>query len=313
MHNPAWSATAAYGRPLVAACLALTVTIAPSARAQEFADLSAEISFGAQYDSNVSIEASDITARRGDEALLLGASVEAEKQVSQRLTATAGYDFSQTLHDEVTDFDLQTHALTAGLEYNRKRLGIDLGYRFNHVLLDQKPYLDLHVITPAVSYRPWDRLLVRGAYTYVRKHFVTSDRLDGDTHYASIDAWRAIADRRGYVSLGARYEKDDVTFGPRDFTGWQAVARVQYPIAILNPKARGRVSYTYSERDYAEVDPAIGEKRSESRSSVSAILDTPFIDPLDVRATVRFTDRKSNVPAYDYREVLASILFSWEF
>ena len=301
--------------PGTAACccaLALLATPSPSL-AQDFADLSAEVSFGAQYDSYVSIEASDITARRGDEALLVGASVGAEKQISSSLVATAGYDFSQTLHDQVSDFDLQTHSLSGGLEFDRKRLGVDVAYRFNHVLLDQKPYLDIHAVTPAVSYRPWDRLLFRTSYTYLRKHFVTTERLDGETQYVTIDAWRAIAGRKGYVSIGGRYEKDNVTFAPRDYRGWQANGRIQYPFLFLNPEARGRISLSYSERDYAEADPAIGEIRREARSSISAILDTPFIDPLDLRATLRLTDRDSNVPAYDYREVLASILFSWEF
>ena len=70
---------------------------------------------GAEYDSNVSVEEVDRASNQGDYALTMDESLEAQKELSTRVGVAATYDFSQSLYEEFSRVDRQTHILGTDL------------------------------------------------------------------------------------------------------------------------------------------------------------------------------------------------------
>jgi hypothetical protein len=77
-------------------------------------------------------------------------------------------------------------------------------------------------------------------------------------------------------------------------------------------KAKARLSYSYAERDYRHVTPSIGEKRNESRHTVSASLDVPLGGAFSFKPQLRYMDRNSNLPSSDYDEYVVTSTLSYK-
>lgn len=295
--------------------LACGVALAAASPVHAADDLTidARLAAGAEYDSNVAVDEADINTRRGDEALTLSGSAQLAYTAAKGLKFELGYDFDQSLHQEETDFDLQVHGLSASASLTRGTTNVSLDTRYRHALLGGENYLDLFVVSPSVTTRLAKRLALRIAFTAIFKEFVHSSRLDGSTVVAQLDAYRYFANRKGYLSLGLRYDSEDVAAPELDYSGVQASARLQFPLAPLGSRARLRLGYTYAERDYDAETPSIGRKRSEQRSTFTAALDLPLTERLTLKPNMRYVDRSSNLPLFDYREHVFATALEYRF
>src|SRR5688500_11035535 len=73
---------------------------------------------GVEYDSNVAVLELDTSADAGDRSLLLDFGVGYDKPDAGRFDLQAGYDFSQSLHDEFDSFDVRIHRGSGTLSYD---------------------------------------------------------------------------------------------------------------------------------------------------------------------------------------------------
>lgn len=273
---------------------------------------SATISAGAQYDSNVSVDDADISARKGDEAALLSVNLRALPIDSRAVTLRFGYDFDETLYADITDYDLEIHTASAGLAVRQGKVTLGADYQFSHILLDGDGYLDMHIASPSISGFAGRNLFVRAAYTYLRKSFATSRNLDADTDMASLDAYRFFSRRKGYIALGLRYEEENAKGPQYDYRGLQGSVKAQIPFRLFKTNARARLGYTYGERDYLNITPSIGKERFEKRSTFNLGLEVPMTKVLTFKPSLRLVDRDSNNPVYDYKEHVITALLSYK-
>ena len=292
--------------------VALAPCAAQSAHAAERSPFSATLSAGVQYDSNVSVDEADLNIRKGDQAALLSASAKLNLIDSKKATLRVGYDFDQTLYQDITDFDLQIHSFSAGGSYRLGKVILGVDYQYSHISLDRDSYLDMQIASPSVSMFVTNRLFLRGAYTYLRKSFVTSDKFDANTHMVSGDAYRFFARRKGYVAVGLRFDDEKASGAEYRYHALQGSVRAQVPFRVLGTNAKAKLSYTYAERDYLHDTPSIGEKRHEKRSTWTAGLDIALTKSLTLKPQFRYIDRHSNVPVFDYREHVITSTLSYK-
>jgi hypothetical protein len=270
------------------------------------------LGIGVQHDSNVSIDDADLNLRKGDDGLLLSAGITLTPLATRRTTLRLGYSYDEIRNRELTDFDLAIHGASASVTRRFGRLTAGLDYQYSHVLLDGERYLAMHMASPSMSAFATPHLFVRGAVTFLRKDFATVAPLRADTTMVGLDAYRFFARRKGYVALSARVD-DERTDGPEfAYKAWQASLRGQVPFRLLGASLRARLGYTFQRRDYSDITPSIGEKRRETRSTLTAALDVPLSRTLTLRPAVRYVDRHSNVAVYDYRQTVVSTMLVWK-
>lgn len=287
--------------------------LAAAAPALAAPDLSGSVSIGGEYDSNVAVDEADINTRRGDASLLFYGSLDLQLVDTDKITLDLSYTFDQSLHDDLTAFDLQMHGIggSASVTLDGNVFGFDGGYR--RARLGGDDYLGMLIISPSITRRLSDRLIFRASYTGQQKHFVDSVRLDAWNDLGQVDLYRYFAKRRGVVVASFRIGREDAAADELDYHAWQAGLRTQFPLAIGDFATRLRAGYAFSKRDYDSVTPSIGEVRRERRSTISAAWDVPVGSGLTLRPALRLVDRHSNLPSADYFEHVVSTELEYEF
>lgn len=299
-------------RALPGAMVLYAAALTQPAYGSEKPPFSATFALGAQYDSNVAVDDADINTRKGDLAALVQLSTNYNIIDSKNVQLRAGYDFDQTLYSDLGDFDLQLHrfALGASLDSGKTSFGAD--YAFSHVRLGGDGYLDMHMLSPSVTSFVADKLMIRASYIYLDKTFLDSDRLDARMHIGSVDAYRYFAGRKAYVAVGLRYDDEDAHAPELDYRGFQASARLMFPVSLAGLTAKARLNYSYAERDYRHVTTSIGEKRNERRHTAGLSLEVPLGGSFAFKPQLRYMDRNSNLLSADYKEYVVSSTLSYK-
>ena len=279
---------------LVCAALPLTAVRA--------SPLSGSFSLGAEYDSNVSIDETDLNARQGDAAALVSASVDLKAVNTKSVTLNLGYSYDGTFRQNIKQYDLDIHQALAGLAVKRGKASFNLDYKFAYIRLDGGSFLNLNYVSPSLSGFISDRVYARLGYSYLKKAYKISDALDAETRTVSFDIYRLFAGRKAYVAIGLRQDDENATGPQYDYRARQASVRAMVPFRLVGAPIKLRLSYAYGERDYQNETPSIGERRAEKRSTYGVALDVPLIRRLTFKPSFRYVDRTSNVPLFDYRE-----------
>ncbi|WP_295446196.1 hypothetical protein [Sphingorhabdus sp. EL138] len=290
------------------ALLSLIVMASPSGvRAADRGPLSFELRTGVQHDSNVIVEQTDVNTSRADDAVLLGASAKYRFAKFGKTELSVGYSFDETVHANLTDYDLQIHRASLEGMTRIGKLAIGADARFFHILLGGKPFLNMQTVSPSISGFISKRLLVRGGYTYVRKVFSTAKSLDADTHNTDASASYFFMRRLGYVNLALRYERERTTDPTRAFDGLQVSGNVLIPSDSALKGSKVRLGVGYRDRRYKNITPSIGAARHEQRVSVNASADIPVVKHVILRPEFRMADRASNDPFRNYDNAISSL------
>lgn len=296
---------------MLVAGAALLTTV--SAQAKDEKPFSLVVTAGAEYDSNVSVEQTDVITRQGDMLAILGVEAKYKAKLADKTALTLGYDFEQTLHSDFTDFDMQTHTLSAGLDTQVAGVGVGADYSFSHILLGGDGFLDMHQLSPSVSRFVTKSLYVRGGYTYLDKNFDTFDSRDAKNQQVDGSAYYFFMNNKAYVSFGARYEHENTVSATLDYDSFQLSANLQLPITLLERAGKVKFGYAYRERQYDNITPSIGEKREENRSTFKASAELPLVGKFVFKPEYRYVNRNSNYAFSNYNEHVVTGKISYKF
>ena len=126
-------------------------------------ELSGELSVGGMADSDVGIADLDQSTRQGDIASLLGAKLEATFRPASRVTLRGGYELNDTRYQDFSEFNLQTHRLSADAELELGAMRTGVLYNYVDARLDGEGYLGFQQVSPYVSHLFGNTLMLRGA------------------------------------------------------------------------------------------------------------------------------------------------------
>lgn len=301
-------------QPIAAICPVVFALAMPcAAYAADQRPLTIELKAGAEYDSNVSVEQTDVVTRTGDAALKLGGAVKYRFADFGKTQLTAGYDFDQTVYDDLTDYNLQIHTLSAGSSTRIGKASVGADYRFFHIRLGAQPFLDMHVASPSVAGFVSSNVFLRASYTYSHKAFTTASTLDADTHDLEANAYYFIMRRRGFVGLAVRYQHENTVDPTRDYDAMQVTGSLQLPVNVPAKGSKIRLGLAYRDRDYSNVTPSLGTPRREKRYSFSASADIPVGRGFSIKPEFRAMDRNSNDPYTNYADQMSALSMVYRY
>jgi tetratricopeptide (TPR) repeat protein len=258
-------------------------------------------SFGVEYDDNVTVSEIDESSGQGDGAALAEISGVYRLLDSERGALEAGYDFSQSMHFELEEADLQTHGLWLDGTRALGQLDAGLGARFDGVLLGGDGFLLLQELRPrlGIPVRPgWTAELAAG---YVHKDFLESSDRDRDAHRASVgvDHFFRLADGRARARAGLRFEAEDARGAEFDQLGGVLATGLRVPFEWRGSWSAD-VGYQLRLRDYRHDAPEIAEPRRDLEQGVRVGLSRQLTPRVEARLEYRLTDADSNLPSADY-------------
>lgn len=263
------------------------------------------VSVGAEYDSNISVNELDANTSADDVAAVIDADLDFETEIASDTELSLGYSFSQSLHADFTDFDLQSHFASAGLSHDFGSVDVGGAYRFIYTRLGGDDFLVIQQASPYVSKFFGRKLFVRADYTYTDKNFQSQIARDAEVHAGGADVYYFLNGVRTYFIAGYKFEDEDAVDPQFDYQSHNIKLRFSQRIAVGDRDLKLKLGWRYETRDYSSITPSIGVIRDDNRHRFQSDLEIPITDHIYMQLEYEYADFSSNLPAADYTQSVA--------
>lgn len=287
-----------------------STTDTDASASDEAGAVSFEVGAGVEHDSNVAVLELDASADAGDSAALLELGIGYDRPGDARLDFGAGYNFSETTHEDFSAFDVRIHRGSARMSYDLGRLDVGANLQHAYAELDGNEFLTLTQLSPYISRLASERLFLRFAYADTDKDFAGNRGRDATTSSLSSDAYVFVNGLSTYLVFGHRYDDEDAVAAEFDYTGHrvslQLAQRFNRPKRAITLRSYVR----FESRDYRAVTPSIGALRRDDRRELETVAEMPVGRRVVARVGLKRADNESNLPAIDFAETVLSIGFN---
>jgi len=240
--------------------------------------------------------------------LLLDVDVDYKKSFAKTLNLNVGYSLSQSLHNDLDQFDIQTHRISAKLEVDiatKTSAGVNLNAVDSR--LDGKDFIDLKQLSPFIGHYVSKQAFVRSAFDFTYKRFPGRRRRDADAGAFNLDLYYFIHGPRHYLIGGYKYKRENAASSSFDYDAHRYKFRWIRRFSPLGTPAKLKVSWRYENRDYDETSASIGERRKDKRHRWSADLEMPLSAKTSVFIEYEYRDYHSNLASAEYTETLITL------
>ena len=268
---------------------------------------SVQASIGLEYDDNLNIQQLDVSTGQSDVATVIDASLGYASRWQEDYDIEAGYDFYQSLYQDYTNYNLQSHSLY--LSAAREFSGLDLGlnYRYTRSLLDNDDFLQIHSLQPTLGYSVRPNWYLNLAYSYQDKKFYQAPARDGSQQALAMDNYIVFNGNKSYIRLGYRLEGED-TKGPEfDYLGHYFNAGMSTPFSLFSKEGKVDLSYQYYTKDYSNITASIGRKRRDHRHTLGAGVTTNLSKEVFANLKYEHIAARSNLPSADFNENILTL------
>jgi hypothetical protein len=275
---------------------------------------------GGEYSSNVSVQELDQNTGGSDWAGTINLLAEAQLIPVDKLTLRAGFDFTQTLHNEFSAFDLTIARPYAEIAYDFDLLTVGVLGNYAAASLDGDEYLTYTQISPYISKQFGNAFFLRAAYASTEKTFENQPQppnplLDRDATVDSVqvDGYIFLDGVKRYVVLGAKAAEEDADSDAFDYSSGTGRIRFVQRFDAMGKEMTLRLGAEYEQRDYDStlslIPPSGGATREDKRTVLDVQLDIPLGETFFSEVSYKYGNYSSNQSSADYDEHLAAIKF----
>jgi hypothetical protein len=284
---------------------------------------------GGEYSSNVSVQELDQNTGGSDWAGTINLLAEAQLIPVEKLTLRAGFDFTQTLHNEFDQFDLTIARPYAEIAYDFDFLTFGVLGNYAAASLDGDEYLTYTQISPYISKQFGNAFFLRAAYASTEKTFENQpappplpappnlfDR-DATADSVQVDGYIFLDGVKRYVVLGAKAAEEDADSDAFDYTSGTGRVRFVQRFDGMGREMTLRLGAEYEQRDYDStlslIPPSGGATREDKRTVLDVQLDIPLGDTFFSEVSYKYGNYASNQSSADYDEHVAAIKFGVKY
>jgi hypothetical protein len=269
---------------------------------------------GVRYDDNVTIDQSDNNSRRGDTSFLFKARLGADLYDKNKKNIRVRYSFSQSLYDDLGDFDLQIHGLTARAKTRIGKVNTAFDYRFNHITLGGQDFLQIHNFRPNIGWTVARKTYLTLAYEYRDLNFKDPLLQERDASRQSAAAKvYYLYKKGGNVTAGYKVSHHDATTEALSYWAHTADAGLKAPVRFGETEATFRLRYQYRQRDYSGVNATIGAERADRRHTLRTSLMVPFGEGFSAELEYKYVKSNSNQTTIDYSSNVVTFMLGYSF
>lgn len=307
---------------LMVACLLLPAAAvkaqeeeaSPADPGPEELPLSLYVEVGGEYDNNITIDDTDNNSAQGDAKLRFRARVGLDVYDQNDTSLTARYSFFQSLHEDLTDFDLQIHGFSVRGKTKVGRANLGTTYRYDNISLAGSKFQDVHTVRPDIGL-----LIARKTYLTAFYEFRTQSFNDpllqernADRHSLSSKVYFLLGNGRN-ITAGYTVSRHNAQNDAFTFWGHTADTSLKLPLDSSDRPNVFRLRYRYRQRDFSAVTPSINAVRQDKRHTMRAILEMPLSESLEARAEYRYVHADSNLPIVDFESHTVRASIGWTF
>ncbi len=262
---------------------------------------------GFEYDDNVTVNELDLTSQEDDFAYIFEFSGAYKLLQDSKYELEAGYNFYQSIYDDLSIFDLQSHIFSLSGSHELHDFNLGAFAFYNRTFLGGDKFLEIHSFSPNVGYSIFDTWYATFTYSYNDTNFFNDPDRDSQNHGFSLDNYIFFMDNKAFLLLGYRFENEITTGDEFDFLGQFLTAGVQAPLAFLDLETKVKFTYKYFFKDYRNLTASIGEERKDFRHSLQLGITQPVYKALLAKLDYQFIDSVSNLASSDFRENIVTL------
>jgi hypothetical protein len=273
-----------------------------------------ELSAGLQYDTNVVVKSKSGTLPFGVDkksdwrsTFAFNGGYDAIRTDKFRLNTS--YSYLQTLHHELDDSDIQSHALKAKAQYQFEVVTLETRYAFNYTFLGSKKYNYSNSFGPSVIIPEGDGLMT--ILTYNFKHtnyensplFLTNSQKTGYTHIFGIVQTAKLGEM-GKAKLGYVYAKNSAKEDFRQYSSNKAF--LEYNFDLSGDLSFG-IYASYDRRKYDEIKGFDPEKREDDSYKALLNIEKQFNSYVGLMFSQSYIHNKANMDNYTYDRAITGL------
>ena len=297
---------------MIIAALCATA-LAGHAQANDDNPFSAEVSAGLEYSSKIAIDELDAVADSGDVAALLGVELGYELDLTSKTKFDVTYSFSQSLHEELEQFDLRSHFGVVNVSQDFGKVDAGLSYRYLDASLDGSGFMDYAQVAPYLTALIGTKMFVRAEYGQADKEFDVDTVRNADVESIGADWYFFLDGPRSYVLVGYRADEHDAVSPEHVYDQDNFKLHYVKRFDLFGSKGKFNIGLRLENRDYENVTASIGVPREDERRKLRMSLELPFGDHLGTEIRYELRDIESNLPAADRAEQVGSVEFFARF
>jgi hypothetical protein len=268
---------------------------------------------GEQHDSNVILDPDNPVVpglRKADWRFItmLGGSYKFVDQ--DKGFVDAGYSFYDGHNHTLTHFDVRQHTLTLGGRYiASEKTRYDLHYQYEYSLVDGDKYSAIHQVRPSAAFSFTKASVTEFFYTYENKTFYdallfpTNTDRTGNNNGGGLTHTIIFAGDSA-VTAGYAYDRDATKTDFWDYSGNKGFLGLQSKVFGIGAS----LAASYYGKKYGGVQPGFSEKRQDGTQEYSVALDRNLAKSLSINLSNLYVKNRSNLPIYEYRRNLVSLV-----
>ncbi len=273
------------------------------------------ISAGSQYDSNVILEPSNppVSAERKSDARAVLYVTSGAVLLKERLIKlTLDYNFYQSLHINLHEFNVQYHKITPALEVTfSDALRSSVGYSLEYTLLGSDLYSRFNTFYGKFSVKESEKLSTEAIYEYRNQKYWDSDIFQTNSIRSGYQ--NTVGIKQNFYSKPLRGEIyyfsdfNRAKEGYWAFDGQRLGVKLAYKIT---PPLHINVSSEYNERRYRNDSPGFQERRLDRMQQYSLRLTYLISERMSASITESYIVNDSNLSIFDYRRNITGLFLT---
>jgi len=274
-----------------------------------------------QYDSNVILQPESSAlpsgiSQEGDNRFVLYGRGGYRFLETSHWSMGTGYDFYQSLHTKLNEFNVQNHGGTLFIQYQDKGWQFRAPYRVSHALVDGNSFLTSHSIQPTLTVRQSPKLFLQFIYGFSSKDFVNaipfprnSDR-DGTNHLAGFVQTIGFS-KTGRLRFGYTYDReitgDLAGQSDWDYEGQKVFGTLRLPSPKQGISLDIAVDYVFQDYSWPNSNSANGSARLDIIKTYSITLTKSLGENGTASIQYIYNNNYSNISVFDYDRNIISI------
>jgi hypothetical protein len=268
------------------------------------------LSLGAQYDSNVIMNNEDAPLPEGisDESdyrgvVNLAGSFTLIK--TEATNAALGYSFYQSIHSDLTDFNVQAHSATLGASRDlRDNIRLKGLYSFDYTFVSTEAFSQIHNISPSVLIAEGKGFVTSIDYRFSLNDFKDSDSFPtnsdrkGNTNRAGISQAIPIGGKLK-SKLGYHYEMATADVSDYEYKGHKGFLDLTIKLPL---KIKSELKIEGQKKQYEDVGD-----RDDTTYSASLSLKRPVTKRTGLNLSVLYMKNDSNIDTYSYERMVTGL------
>jgi predicted Zn-dependent protease len=269
-----------------------------------------ELSAGFLRDSNVGLYADDVALPstlddRADNRWQLTLDGKWKPAFIEGTPLTLGYRFFQSLHQQLDQFNLQHHDLSADWRQEQETFAWGINYQYILASLDNTDYVTTHQLMPNVMFYHGQKRVsvIKFAWRNDRYDYPGLAGYDGNRYQVDYRHYWAPASSR-YHYLGALFRREDADDASQAFNA----AGLEAGLLTSWQRIRLTADLQYQRKHY----PDAPQSRDDDYYKVDLTMTYPLTSQINMDVSASRIENRTDATAYDYSRTLYGMTLRWQ-